>query len=129
MILVDTSIWVEALRKAGRQEIRQTLSQLLEESRIVTCPVVRLEILGAARKLEREALDSYFAEIPSIKISDSIWHEAISISRRLRDKGHTVPYNDILIASLALIYNIQVFSCDRHFVDISKVTRLKLWKG
>ncbi len=126
MVLVDSSVWVEALRLKGDLRAKTIIAQLLEDGSVRTCPVVKLEILGAARKDERKLLDSYFRNIISLKISELIWNEAINLSRTLRDKGLAAPWNDIVIASVAIHYSLPLYHVDKHFTDMSKLTKLKI---
>lgn len=126
MILVDSSIWVEGLRRSGDPRVKLRLSNLLDDGVVLTCPPVRLEILGAAKKQERRTLDGYFKDIPSLEASEEIWSSAILLSRSLRDRRYAIPWNDILISATAVHYDVPVYSKDNHFRQIQRVIQLKL---
>lgn len=126
MILVDSSVWVEGLRKDGNKGTKQVLGRMLESNMVTTCGPVRLEILGAARKNERKVLDLYFDNIPIIETDDTIWEEAIILSRAVLDKGFKIPWNDLLIAAISKKADIPVYTLDKHFQQIKKVNKIKL---
>jgi len=126
MILVDSSVWVEGLRRDGKVEIKLLLGKLLENNLVATCEPVKLEILGASRKTERKALDAYFFDIHSLQTDEDIWDDAINLSRSLMDKGYKVPWNDILISSIAKASNVPIYTLDKHFQLIKKINKVNL---
>ena len=56
MILVDSSIWIEAARRQGDLACKVALEAILEEYEAALCSPVKLEVLGGARKEERGRL-------------------------------------------------------------------------
>jgi len=64
MVLIDSSAWVEALRRKGRLEVKLAVETLLEAYEAQWCSPVRLEVLGGARASERRMLGKFFAVIP-----------------------------------------------------------------
>ena len=57
MVLVDSSVWIESLRRTGRLEVKVALEALLEAYEAQFCPPIRLEVLGGARKEDRRRLE------------------------------------------------------------------------
>jgi predicted nucleic acid-binding protein len=127
MVLVDSSIWIEAARRTGSLYAKVALEALLEEYEACWCGPVKLEVLGGARKEERAKLEFFFEAIPYRPMTDAAWSEAKALSWRLRDAGVTVPWNDVLIASLALTWDLRVFAQDLHFERISAISGLALY--
>lgn len=115
MVLVDSSVWIEALRKKGRLDAKVALEALLEEYEAAWCGPVKLEVLGGARANERQALEMQFSCIPYLPMNDAQWDSAKPLAWRLRDRGCTTPWNDILIASLAHKAGCRIYAVDRHF--------------
>ena len=115
MVLVDSSVWIESLRRDGRLDIKVGLENLLEEYEAAWCGPVKLEVLGGARAQDRKALETEFQCIPYLPMMDDSWDAAKNLAWRLRDKGCTAPWNDILIASLALKAECRVYAIDKHF--------------
>jgi predicted nucleic acid-binding protein len=49
VILVDTSVWILALRKAPLAPVKDEVDHLLAENRVVIVPMIRLELLGGTK--------------------------------------------------------------------------------
>jgi len=127
MVLVDSSVWIEALRRNGRLEIKLAVEGLLDVYEAQWCTPVRLEVLGGARPDERSRLGHHFSVIPYRACDEQDWDRAISLAWTLRDKGLTVPWLDVVIAALALHDGIRLFAIDDHFKKISGLTGLTLY--
>jgi predicted nucleic acid-binding protein len=127
MVLVDSSAWIEALRRNGRIEVKLAIEGLLEAYEAQWCTPVRLEVLGGARAAERRPLSGYFSVVPYRSCTDQDWERAISLAWRLRDKGLTLPWLDVLIAAIALHDGNRVYAVDSHFESISQITGLSLY--
>ena len=56
MVLVDSSVWIEALRRDGRLEVKLALENLLEEYEAAWCGPVQIEVLGGAARKTANAL-------------------------------------------------------------------------
>ena len=115
MVLVDSSVWIEALRREGDVHVKLALEALLEEYEATWCGPIKLEVLGGTRAQDRKALEEHFSCIPYLPMRDAEWETAKNLAWRLRDKGCTVPWNDILIASLAREAECRIYSVDKHF--------------
>jgi predicted nucleic acid-binding protein len=115
MVLVDSSVWIEALRRDGRLDVKLALENLLEEYEAAWCGPVKLEVLGGARQQDREKLEAHFECIPYFQMKDSAWDNAKKLAWRLRDRGCTTPWNDVLIAALSVLAECRIYSVDKHF--------------
>ena len=128
MVLVDSSVWIEAIRRAGRLEVKVGLEGLLEEYEAVWCGPVKLEVLGGARAEDRTRLEEWFACIPYRAITESAWDQAKEKYWILRDQGHTLPWSDVLVGCLALSWDCRVYAVDRHFEVMREVLGLRLYQ-
>jgi len=128
MVLVDSSAWIEALRRNGRIQVKLAVEGLLDVYEAQWCAPVRLEVLGGARRAERRLLGKCFSVIPYRRCSDEDWERAISLAWRLRDAGLTVPWLDVLIASIALHDGNRLYAVGSHFEKISQLTGLVLYE-
>jgi len=128
MVLVDSSVWIEAIRRAGRLEVKVALEGLLEEYEAAWCGPVKLEVLGGARAVERVRLAQWFACIPYRTMNESAWEQAKERYWILRDQGQTLPWSDVLIGSLALTWGCRVYAMDRHFEVMRDVLGLRLYQ-
>lgn len=128
MVLVDSCIWIEAARREGDLRVKLALEALLAEGEAAFCGPIKLEILGAVRAERRESFARRMKIVPYLPLSEVRWDESVRLSWRLRDRGLTVPWNDILIANLGLTRSLRVYSLDKHFQEISRITGLVLYQ-
>jgi predicted nucleic acid-binding protein len=128
MVIVDSSIWIEAARRQGDLGSKVALEALLEAYEAALCSPVRLEVLGGARKPERRALAAGFAVIPYIPILESTWQLALENAWRLRDAGIQAPWNDVLIASLSIENGYRVYARDKHFDLMPDIIGVRLYQ-
>lgn len=127
MVIVDTSVWIEASRRDGDLAYKVGLENLLEEYEAAWCSPVKLEFMGGARKDDRKKLAFWFECIPYRSVEERHWELAKSNAWKLRDIGLTLPWNDILIASIALDADLRVYAKDHHFESMSEHLGLRLY--
>jgi predicted nucleic acid-binding protein len=128
MVLVDSSIWIEAARRHGDLAAKVGLEALLEEYEAALSSPARLEVLGGAKKGERERLEAYFENLPYYPVTESDWRSAIRHSWTLRDAGLSIPWNDILTGTLSLRLRCRVYARDTHFDSMSRVLGVRLYE-
>lgn len=127
MVLVDSSIWIESARRDGDIGTKVALEALLEEYEAATTSPVLLEVLGGSRKEERKRMAGYFSIIPHFHVDAQDWEKAISVGWMMRDKGFSLPWNDILIAAVALRRNLRVYAKDEHFESMGLIAGVRLY--
>ena len=127
MVLVDSSIWIEAFRREGSVHVKLAVKGLLDEYEAALCSPVRLEVLGGARKEERAKLGRNFDILPYVALVEEDWATAVKLSWRLREAGQVVKWNDILIATVALRKGMRVYAQDKHFQIMNQVLGLSLY--
>jgi predicted nucleic acid-binding protein len=115
MILVDTSVWIEAFRR--KSAIR--IDDLVDFEEIVTCLPVVQEVLQGFReeRAYRTARDA-MAALPIVEspMEESLFIEAAGLYRSARRQGLTVRSSvDCLIAACALRHDIPVLHKDRDY--------------
>ncbi len=128
MVLIDSSVWIEALRRSGSLPVKLAVEGLLEAYEAQWCAPVRLEVIGGARRDQRRRLAAYFAVVPYRTVSTQDWENALTLAWKLRDAGLSVPWLDVLIVSLALQDDIRVYAIDRHFATMADFTGLRLYQ-
>ncbi|MCP5524660.1 MAG: PIN domain-containing protein [Verrucomicrobiales bacterium] len=128
MVLVDSSIWIEAARRNGDIAVKVALEGLLEEYEATLCPPVRLEVLGGARAPERRLLSHAFSVLPWVEVTPDTWRRAVDHCWRLHDGGLSVPWNDLLIASVAVERGCRIYARDHHFDLMKPVLGLALYE-
>lgn len=128
MVIVDTSAWIEFFRRDGALETKLAMKSLLDEYEATLCGPVEMEFLGGATPGERPRLQAWFDIVPYLPNDQKLWRKAAANYAVLRAKGLTVPWNDILIATISLESGHRVFSIDRHFEAIAKILPLRLYR-
>ena len=126
MSLIDTSAWIEYLRKTGSRtniEVRRTLNI---DAQI--CDVIRMEILAGARDQQHVTqLEKLLARATTIKTEPVDYDNAASIYRACRKLGVTIRAQiDCLIAAIAIRTNTKIIHHDSDFDAIAQVTKLKI---
>ena len=128
MVLVDTSVWIEASRRAGDLAYKVGLENLLEEYEAAWCSPVKLEFMGGARQQDRKKLEFWFECIPYRETREEHWSAAKLNAWKLRDKGVTLPWNDILIATIAQREDMRVYAKDKHFETMVQILGIRLYQ-
>ena len=128
MVIVDSSIWIEAARRQGDLGCKVALEALLQEYEAALCAPVRLEVLGGARKEERRALAAGLGIVPYLPVTETTWSLALQNAWRLRDAGQTAPWNDVLIASLSIEHGCRVYARDKHFDAMRQIIGVRLYE-
>ena len=121
MILVDSCVYIHLLRTG--QEIPSALKHFRKERDLVTCGVVRCEVLRGikAPKLYR-SLSSYLSCMLYAPTLNHTWELAEQLVWKMDRQGKTIPITDILIATAALQMNAAVLTFDHHFSFIPELT-------
>ena len=73
-------------------------------------------------------MSAYFAFIPYREFDDSAWEFATQCAWLLRDKGQSIPWNDVLIGSLAVSWACRVYAKDQHFEILREVIGVRLYQ-
>ncbi|MGE3309234.1 MAG: VapC toxin family PIN domain ribonuclease [Limisphaerales bacterium] len=127
MVLVDSSVWIEAARRDGDLAVKVGLESLLEAYEVLLCGPVWLEVLGGARPADRTRWQRGFGALPFRETPDGIWQSATENSWRLRDQGQTVPWNDVVIGTLSIRWGHRIYACDRHFEVLRDLLGVRLY--
>jgi len=127
MVLVDTSAWIEAHRLIGDPAVKLAVRGLLDAFEATLCGPVEMEYLGGARAAEREKLQAWCNVVPYLRNNQKIWRKAAETFSDLKRKGLTVPWNDALIATLALTQDCRVYAVDKHFTAMAPLIGLRLY--
>ncbi len=122
MTLIDTSSWVEALRRDGQANIRDRVRKLMVSGESALCDTVLVELWNGARgSSEIKKLKELESEITCVPTTEGTWALARELARRCRKTGITVPVSDLVIAACAAHHQMELEHCDRHFDQIAKL--------
>ena len=129
MILVDTSAWVEEIRRT-RSPAHLALTGLLKGGAAiaVTEPVVMELLAGARSTRELRALRARILSFPILRVDHlSTFERAAAVWRLCRVGGEPVRNTtDCLIAAVAIREDVPVLHADRDFETIARHTDLRI---
>ena len=116
-VLLDTSVWVDALR--GKTfDIVTVTQRLLNDDRVLTCGPVIFEIKRGLRPPEQKKILPLFNAITRLSIDETVWDAAGELDALLRKKGITIPPMDVIIAQVCLHHKVSLFTLDEHFRSV-----------
>ena len=126
MILIDTSAWINFLRKSGERNLKLKVAEILDfEFAAWTCPI-KFELLSGARENEKNDILEMLSFSNRVIFSDPHWEMAAEIEKTLRKNGITVPRDDIFVSACSICEEIPLLHNDRHFEIISRLFPLEL---
>lgn len=128
MVIIDTSAWVDFFRRDGDLPTKLAVKGLLDAFEGALCGPVEMEFLGGARKNEIATIQAWFDIIPYATNDQKIWRKAASNYAIIRAAGHTLPWNDILIATIAKEKDAAVFAHDKHFPIMADLLQIHLYR-
>jgi predicted nucleic acid-binding protein len=115
LILVDSSIWIDADREPD-SPANSELVALIRQDEVAYTEVVMAEVLqGAPTEAKfRDLLDKMTA-LHFFPADRRTWLDAAQLSFRLRRRGLATPLADLVIAQVALENGLTVYASDGHF--------------
>jgi predicted nucleic acid-binding protein len=121
-ILPDTCAWIDFFR--GRQTpLAEVLGDSLTRVEVVTCGVVLYELLQGIKNQSEEVLvQNAFQALSHLEMTRELWISAGRLSAQLRSSGHTLPFSDLMIASIALDSGSALLTIDSHFEVVPGLT-------
>ena len=131
MILVDSSAWIELLRKTGSPIDHRLKVAIDTGEELATVGAVQLEILAGARdEADMQNLRRLLARCRLLRLQEPSDHEAAAaIYRACRRGGSTIRrLPDCLIAAVAIRHGIELLHLDSDFDQIARHAPLRVAK-
>jgi predicted nucleic acid-binding protein len=119
MIVVDTSVWVAALRGAHREAA--TLRLLLDEDEVLLPMPVKIELLSGTSKRDRARLRAALSALPLAYPTDETWRLMDPWTDRAVKGGAAFGVGDLLIAAIAHEAGALVWSLDPAFERLERL--------
>lgn len=125
MILVDTNIIIDFWKKPN-----EVSRAIFETEKVYICGIVKAELLhGAKDELSYIKIANGLKFFPEVKINDTFWDELSRNLYLLKNKGITVPFQNAMIATIAIANSLELWTNDKHFDLIKEVLKpLLLYK-
>ena len=125
MVLVDTSVWIEVLRRPQRLR----LESVVDFDDVVTClPVVQEVLQGFDNDHAYLIARGAMLALPIVEspFGEAVMLDAVDLYRRGRRAGVTIRSGvDCLIAACALRHNLTVLHNDRDYPAIARISALQ----
>jgi predicted nucleic acid-binding protein len=124
MLLVDSSVWIDAVRGADTDGTRFLAMRDEEDEELAVAGVVFQEVLqGATNDAVYQRLHAMFSAMLLLETRElSTYEIAAQLYRRAREAGFTIRKStDCLIAALALEHGALLVHNDRDFLHLAQV--------
>lgn len=117
MILADTNIIIGFWRHPD-----ENTAKIFATEDIAICGVVKAEILHGARSLEDcKRILAALADFPCLDMRPDDWETLGHNLYLLRSHGVTLPFQDAVIATIAILNHTSIWTNDRHFTMIKDI--------
>jgi predicted nucleic acid-binding protein len=129
VILVDTSVWVELLRRTKSRahlELRELATT--DAAGIAVCEPIAMELLaGPTDPVTVRRIEDQLGTLEDLAVDASVdFRAAAALARAVRRNGHTVrSITDCLIATVAVRHEAVVWHCDEDYVRLAEVCELR----
>ena len=128
-VLVDTSVWSLALRRAKPAPARivQELVALVKEGRVVIIGPIRQELLSGLKKNHQfQILRDHLRAFPDLELETEDFEEAAHCFNRGRSRGIHGSNTDFVMCAVALRRDLAIFTTDGDFPEFRRVLPLHL---
>jgi predicted nucleic acid-binding protein len=100
-VLVDTSAWVEAIRRQGEAGVAGMVRNAVAAGRGGALRPVLLELWNGAQSEDERQLRELERVLDRAPITEEGWNTACALARSCRRSGVSAPAMDLLIAACA----------------------------
>lgn len=125
MILADTNIIIDFWKNPTHEQI-----EIFSNNEIAICHVIMIELIhGAKSEKQKTKIKAALRELRMLSIDDKTWKLCGDLLYKLKTSVVTVPFQDALVAAVAIKNKCLLWTNDKHFPMISRVIEdLKLLK-
>ena len=130
-VLVDTSVWSQALRRktVTSHPLANALTELVNQSRVRIIGPIRQEILSGIRERHVfETLKQRLSVFPDESISTSDYERAAEFFNTCHTKEVQGSHIDFLICAVAQQRDWEVFTTDEDFKRYARFVDIKLYR-
>ena len=114
MTLIDTSAWIEFLRRSGAPDVKSRVATYLDVGAAAICGPVEFELLAGARPSEIVDIRTAAELSTRLEFPTACWRRAADLERSLRGRDVTVPRDDLFVAAAALEHGVPIYARDAH---------------
>ena len=133
MVLVDTPVWSLALRRKAvslsdyERLLTRTLYELVQHSQVQLLGSIRQEVLSGVREDSQfRRIREHLGDFDNVDLDAHDYEEAARISKMCRRVGIAGSAVDLLMCSVALRHDWEIFTTDHDFLQYGRVVRVRL---
>ena len=127
MIIVDTSVWVAALRSSQSREA-EVLTTLLDADEVGLPVPVRVELFSGATRTDRARLRRGLSALPVLYPGEESWAMLDQWVDRAGQAGQRFGFGDLLIGVLAAETGSLIWSLDADFARMRRLRLVELYE-
>lgn len=131
MILIDTCVWSEALRKNKSKypEAIERLTRVVTANQAAIIGPIRQELLSGVKEMKMfTQLRDKLSHFPDVALSKKDYEKAAEYFNSCQKKGVQGSNTDFLICSVANRLEIPIFTLDKDFNSFQKILKIKLFE-
>jgi hypothetical protein len=128
-VLVDTSIWSNALRRRRVHQNEETreLSELIAEGRVVMIGPIRQELLSGLREPQQfQRLQAQLRAFRDVALTEEDFEDAAECFNRCRVVGVQGSNTDFLVCATSRRRGWAVFTTDNDFARFAEILGIQL---
>ena len=111
MILADTNVIIDFWDKPNDE-----YAKIVEDNEIATCGVIKTELLrGSSSEKQFSQIEEALNDFTYLSFSEKDWILLSKLFITLKKNGLAVPFQDAMIAYLAIKHDCEVWTNDKHF--------------
>jgi|SRR6056297_3895061 len=111
MIFVDTNIIIDFWRNPTKE-----VNEIFQRNEIATSGIVLAELLhGARSEKEMHKIMHALSDFSFYEIKHDDWYEIGMMLNKLRKVGLKIPFQDVMLAFIAISNNLLFWTNDKHF--------------
>lgn len=133
MVLVDTPIWSLSLRRRAvdlsvdDRRVTQSLYQLIQRGQVQLLGSTRQEVLSGIREESVfQRIRDHLGDFPNVELDKHDYEEAARISNLCRRGGVAGSAIDMLMCSVSLRHDWEIFTTDHDFVRYQRIAPIRL---
>ena len=136
-VLIDTSVWSQALRRqsaeassTAQERVVDVLKELIHDSRIAMLGPVRQELLSGVKTPKQfETLQQILSVFSDETLQKEDYEQAAKNFNQCRQAGVQGSNTDFLICAVSMLRGWPIYSLDRDFEQYQKHLKVKLHHG
>ena len=131
MVIVDTSVWLLALRRSTTIASAETieLKKLIQNQSVVMLGCIRQELLSGMREIAwYEHLRERLSAFPNQILNENCYELAAKMFNECRAKGVQGSNTDFLICAAAQLNQLAIYTTDQDFKHYQKILSISLYQ-